>query len=82
MRLRSPTFIRLERRVTRVQTTCAVCRYPRVELDPQYAPQVDGRDPGVTPGVFVFCSLRCAGVAVKGAVVVGYQTDVGDVIHG
>lgn len=59
MRLKTLTFIRLERKVSRWPFRCGWCGNLHNYPDPIFAPRVDGRSLGF------YCSERCATFVVK-----------------
>lgn len=66
MRLKTLTFVRLERRVARFIVRCGWCGYLAIPLDAIFVPVVSGRALGF------FCRERCASAVVKVPMVVSY----------
>lgn len=67
MRLKTPTFIRLERSVSRRERECHWCGYQIVYLDPVFVPHVGGSSLELE-----FCRERCASAVVRVPMVVSY----------
>jgi hypothetical protein len=59
MRLRTPTWISLVRKIAHAPTKCQWCNWVSVRYDAVYTPRVDGRRLGC------YCSARCAQAAVR-----------------